>query len=863
MQYTSNSRIPLHHKRRLSPQLSSKLLKFAIGGVVFLFVVATISVVFISRNLPEPGKVAVIEGSATEFLDRDGKVIFQTYKDKNRIPVKIHEVSKYLQQATIAVEDKDFYKHQGYSIRGMARGFLSGVFKGRFTGGSTLTQQLIKNVLLSRERTITRKVKEFVLSSEIERRYSKDEILEMYLNEAPYGGSFWGVESASRGYFGKDVKDLNLVESAIIAGLPQRPSYYSPFIGPDKEAFAGRAQVVLRRMREDGYITRDQEKRATFQLKSVKFNKERQSMIAPHFVFYVRDLLVREFGEKVLDSGLKIKTTLDLDAHKEAEKIVHEEVLKIKRLNAKKGVLVVIDSKSGEILALVGSYDYNDDKYGAFNVATARRQPGSALKPILYAKAFEQGYTPSSVIMDVSTVFPNQGQSDYKPVNYDGKFRGPLQLRFALANSINIPAVKLTAMVGVKNIMQKAYDMGLTGFEPTPDNLRNYGLSLALGGAETRLLDLTSAYSVFARGGQVIPPNAIIEVKDHRGRTIFKPNNNTKKRVLSSEISFIISHILSDNIARSEVFGTRSYLNIPGKTVAVKTGTTNAKRDNWTLGYSKDVTVGVWVGNNNNTPMNQKIASGVTGASPIWSRMMSTLLKKYKDGFLGIPSGVQALQIDARFGGLPMSGESVRSEYFVKGTEPKDISRFYKKVKLSKQDVSKLANDLEIKSGDYTEKDYFVITEADPISRDGKNRWQEGIDGWAQGQTDERFKPPKETSGNKSDEVILSFRAPNNNDRIEGNEVKFKIRVTSIDEIVKVDILANGQLKKSLTGNQKEIEDAITLPDGVYELSATATNTKGKSGASSIKIGVNMSADSVSPTPTITGILPTINVPTP
>jgi len=612
-------------------------------------------------------------------------------------------------------------------------------------------------------------------------------------------------------------------------------------------------------MREERYITREEEKKASDQLLRVKFNKARSSMIAPHFVFYVKDQLIAEFGEKVLDSGLKITTTLDLASQRQAEKIVKEEVEKIKYLNATNGALVVIDSKTGEILAMVGSHDYNNEKYGAFNVATAYRQPGSALKPILYAKAFERGYTASSVIMDTETVFPNQGGEDYKPVNYDGKFRGPIQLRFALANSINIPAVKLTTMVGVKNVMQKAYDMGIVGFEPTPDNLSKYGLSLALGGAETRLLDLTSAYSVFARGGKTINTTSIIDVKDHRGRVIFKPEQKSEKQVVSPEISFIISHILSDNIARSDVFGTRSYLNIAGKTVAVKTGTTNTKRDNWTLGYTRDVTVGVWVGNNDNAPMNPKIASGVTGASPIWHRMMSELLKKYSDGFLTKPDSVVAMQIDARFGGKPKDGEAIRSEYFVTGTEPKDISSFYKKLKLSNSDSSKLANDLEIKAGDYTEKDYFVITEADPISRDDKNRWQEGIDWWAAQQGDERFKSPKDVSGNKSDEVILSFRSPNNNDRVDSNEVKFKIRVTSIDDVVKVDVLVNGQVKKTLTGNQKEIEDLLTLPDGVYELSATATNSKGKTSTSNIKIGVKVDPNAIpteTPTPTI--IIPTV-----
>lgn len=851
--YNSSTHRETKYRSRLRKSLmTQKLLMVGIGVSVFLFLFGIISVALITRNLPEPGKVAVIEGSATEFLDRDGKVLFQTYKDKNRIPVKINEISKYLKFATIAVEDKDFYKHQGYSIRGIVRGMLNGIFRGRFEGGSTLTQQLVKNVLLSSERTLPRKIKEFVLSTEIERRFTKDQILEMYLNESPYGGTYWGVASASRGYFNKEVSELNILESAFIAGLPQRPSYYSPFISSNKTAYIGRTQIVLRRMREDKYITRDQEEKAREDLNKITFSHSRISMIAPHFVFYVRDLLVAEFGEKVLDSGLKITTTLSLDVQKEAEKIVNTEINALKKYNATNGSLIVIDSKTGEIIAMVGSYDYNNEKFGAFNATTALRQPGSALKPILYAKAFQKGLTPSSVIMDVSTEFPNQGDKSYKPVNYDGKFNGPMQLRFTLGNSINIPAVKLTAIVGIRNVMQLAYDMGLTGFEPTAQNLSRFGLSLALGGAETRLLDLTSAYSVFARGGEYIEPTSIIDVKNFKGKVIYKSDKKIKKQVLTKDIVFLISHILSDNIARSSVFGTRSYLNIPGNTVAVKTGTTNDKRDNWTIGYTRDVTVGVWVGNNDNSPMNAKIASGVTGASPIWQKMMIYLLKKYNDGIIEKPGNVEAKIIDAYLGGLPKDGGATRSEYFIKGTEPKEISSFYKKIKLSKNDSNKLANELEIKSGEFTEREYIVITEADPVSKDGKNRWQEGIDAWCAQQGDEKLKPPREVSGNKSDDVIVSFRAPNNNSRVESNEVSIKIRITSIDEISKIDILANNELKKTINGNQKEIEETITLSDGVYELSATATSKKGKSGASSVKIGVKMEPDTVSPTPSLT-----------
>ncbi len=828
-------------------KMTPLLLKGALISVVVFFVLGFLAFLFLARNLPEPGSVKRNTGFSTVILDRDGKTLYELYEDKNRIPVSIKDVPVHLKQATIAIEDKSFYSHQGFSTWGIVRSVFRILTTGNLVSGSTLTQQLVKNVLLTQDQTLSRKVKEVVLAVEIERRFTKDEILEMYLNESPYGGTFWGAQSASKGYFDKDVKDLNLVESAIMAGLPQRPSYYNPLSGKEG-AFKGRTKDVLRRMREDKYITKEEEKKALADLEKISFkNAPGVAIEAPHFIFYVRALVAEKFGEKILDQGIKIKTTLSLDAQKEAEKVLNEEVKKLKSASVGNGSTVVLDSKTSQILAMVGSYDYNDEEFGRFNTTTALRQPGSAVKPITYATAFEQGYTPSSLVMDVQTEFPDQGEKVYSPVNYDGKFRGPVQYRFALANSLNVPAVKVLANVGIRNFLQKAYDMGLTSFEPTKANLKRFGLSLTLGGGETTLLDLTSAFSVFARGGTRIEPISILEIRDNKDKVIFKASDPKPKQVLTPGVSFLISHILSDNTARSEAFGSNSFLRVPGKTVAVKTGTTNDKRDNWTIGFTKDVTVGVWVGNNDNSPMNQKIASGVTGASPIWNRIMKNMLKTYSDGLMAKPDEVDALQVDAFLGGLPKDGYPIRSEYFVKGTEPKSMSPFYKKLKFSKS-TGKLANDIEIKTGDYEERDFIVITESDPVSTDGKNRWQEAIEAWAYSQPDEKFKPSRDVSDSKQDELVVSIREPGNESRINSNTIKVIARITSLQDIRKVEIQVNGSTIKTYEENKKDIEENITLSDGTYEIRIIAENVKGVRKDSAIRIGVNKEWNESQPT---------------
>jgi len=818
--------------------------------VAFGFIFAFALFAWYAKDLPSPGKLSQTTGNSTVFYDRDGKVLYEMYKDKNRLPVAFEDISDYLKKATVAIEDKNFYKHQGISQTGILRALFNIVLKRRLEGGSTITQQLIKNTLLTSQRVISRKIKEMILAYEVERRYSKNQILEMYLNEAPYGGSYWGVGTAAMAYFGKSPKDLNLVESAILAGLPQSPTYYSPFIGKNN-AWKGRAKDVLRRMREDGYITKNDEKKALAELETIKFTAPKMTINAPHFIFYVRDQIEKEYGSKLFDQGIKVKTTISIDAQRAVEKIVNEEIKKIKNYNVGNGAVVVLDSKTGEILAMVGSYDFNDEKFGKFNAALGLRQPGSAIKPIVYATAFEKGYTPATVLMDVKTVFPTQGGKDYIPVNYDGKFRGPMQLRFALGNSINVPAVKLLAMIGMRDFMQKASDMGLETLAPTQKNMEKFGLSIALGGGEVTLLDLTSAFSVFARGGTKIETTAVKEIESFGGKKIFKQTKPHEKRIFSPEVSFLISHILSDNNARTEVFGPNSYLRIPGKTVAVKTGTTDDKKDNWAVGYTKDITVGVWVGNNDGKPMNPSIASGATGASPIWYRSMIELLKKYGDGIMDKPDKVKAIQIDSFLGGLPKDNYPTRSEYFIEGTEPKDVSPFYTKLKISKS-TGKLANDVEIKTGNYEEKDFIVISENDPVSTDGRNRWQEAIDTWAKEQADSRYHYPTEVSDYSQDSVVVSIKSPSDRETVNTNNITIRVRFTSISPIKNIKIYINGKEIRNIDENKFEVEEPINLPDGVYELKVAARNEKDKTGESTIKFGVNKPWDYEAPTPSPT-----------
>lgn len=699
-----SSRIMLYSR---IARLTLFALLIGIGIFVILFI-------WYGRDLPAPGKLINSSlAESTRIYDRKGVLLYSVYKDQNRAYVSLKDIPKNVQQATIAIEDRNFYTNSGFSITGYIRSAIDLVIYRRIvSGGSTLTQQLVKNVLLQdTQQTFIRKLKELILAIQVDKRYSKDQILEMYLNDVPYGGANIGVESAAEAYFGQHAKDLDLAQSAFLAGLPQAPSIYSPFSG--NKYYLARTKAVLDAMRDLGNISEKQDEAAYKEVQNMNFSDTDRSIKAPHFVMYVKQLLAQQFGEAAVENGgLQVTTTLDYDIEKHAEDTVKTEIGNLKGYHVANGAAMVMDPKTGQILAMVGNTDYFDTSIdGNYNDALANRQPGSSLKPIMYATAFEKGYTPATEVMDVKTDFPSGDPTNpnYQPVNYDGKYHGPIQLRFALGNSMNIPAVKMLARVGVKDVMTNAFNMGIKNWEPTSSNIANVGLSLVLGGRETTLMDEMTAYSVFADGGQKHDPVSILKVTDSHGNTLYQNQDKPGVQVMPKEVTFLISHILLDNVARTLEFGPNSWLVVPGKTVSVKTGTTDNKKDNWTIGYTPSYVVGVWVGNNDNTAMNQAIASGETGASPIWEKIMSYVLKGKPDEAPQKPDNVVAVTVDSLFGGLPYNGQPTRSEYFIKGTEPTAPSSVYQQ-----------------KDG----KTYYVVREDDPVSTDGVNRWQQGIDSW-------------------------------------------------------------------------------------------------------------------------------------
>ncbi len=839
-------------KKALGLQKSRKIValaKFGFLGIIGLFIFLIIALPLMSFGLPSPDKVVRREGFSTKILDRNGKSLYDIFEDERRTPIKIDEIPLYLKQATIAIEDKNFYNHSGFDILGTLRGVSRLFTRGYAQGGSTLTQQLVKNVLLNSERSILRKLKEFVLSVQIERKYSKDEILQMYLNEAPYGGNARGVETASEIYFGKSAKNLNLLESAILAGMPQLPSRYSPYSSTPK-AYIERTENVLRRMREDGYISSDQEQASLTELPDFKFQTKGSSFKAPHFVQYVQKILEERYGEKVVEQGgLKVTTTLDLELQEKTQNIVAEEIEKVESQRITNGGAVVVDPKTGEILAMVGSKRFDDPNYdGQVNVTVALRQPGSSFKPFTYVTAFKEGFTPSYMLMDVATTFPGgEGQPDYNPVNYDGKYRGPVQLRYALGNSLNIPAVKLIALVGIKDVLNMAYNLGLNSLPPTNETLSRVGLSLTLGGGEVRLLEMTTAYSAFFNGGLRVDPISILKVEDSDGKVLEQHNlaagGKKGKQVISAEEAFLIADILSDNEARKETFGTNSLLNIPGRQVAVKTGTTNDKRDNWTIGGTQDRAIGVWVGNNDNSPM-LNVASGVSGASPIWRRVVIESLSGFDPTTFEPPENIVTLDVDSFSGRRSHDGFTSRSEVFVKNSEP-GPDDIHVKLKVCKND-QKLATPSDIAGGNYDEKEFYVIKEEDPTAKNGANKWQEAILNWINSQSDSRYRPPSEYCGT-ANPLNVEFVAPTDRTSNLPNKFTIQIKADSSTQIVQIELEIDGEKRRTFDAPPYSYE--ADLSDGTHKLRAKARDSEGHESDRVIDIGVNVSWDS-SPTPT-------------
>ena len=642
-------------------------------GILALFIFTFYFLIL--KDLPLPTKLSSSSTpQSTLIYDRNDKLLYNIYDKKNQSFVTLSNIPKYMQEATIAIEDKSFYQHGAVDFRGIARAAFSIVVHRQVQGGSTLTQQLVKTSLLTQEQTILRKVKEVILAFATEIIYSKNQILEMYLNQVPYGGTAYGVEAASEYYFGKRAKDMDLAQSALLAGLPQAPTEFSPF-GAHPEEGKERQIEVLNAMLDQKYITKDQEQKA--EKEDLKYRKFTNDIQAPHFVLYVKDLLIAKYGEKMVEEGgLKVTTSLDFSIQDFTQNMVTSEVDKLPEYyHVTNGAALVTDPANGEILAMVGSKDYFDTKIaGNVNVTTALRQPGSSIKPINYAVGLLNKYNAATTFIDQPICFPNQGGKDYCPLNYDGKWHGLLEMRYALGNSFNIPAVKMLELNGVNAMVATASAMGITTFT----HPENYGLSLTLGGAEVKMVDMATAFGVFANSGYRIDLHPILKVTDKTGKVLeqYKPPLSPifGKKVLPEGVSYIISDILADNNARMMEFGDNSSLKIPGQTVSAKTGTTNDFRDNWTIGFTPSFLVATWVGNDDNTQMSG-LTSGITGAAPIWNDIMSHLLKDRTPEPISRPPGIIQKSICSDTGLLPPppgSGAScpTRFEYFIKGTEP-------------------------------------------------------------------------------------------------------------------------------------------------------------------------------------------------
>jgi penicillin-binding protein 1C len=633
--------IPREHLRHILHTAALGLVGvgFLIGSFILVMVILT--------PVPDISSFATrVIDQSTKLYDRTGQVLLYDYnRDSKRSIVPLAAISPNALNATIAIEDSSFYEHGGIRITSIIRAILVDVTGGSLSqGGSTITQQVVKNELLTRKKSIVRKIHELILSIKLEESYSKDQILESYLNSIPYGGTLYGIEAASEAYFGKPAKDLSVAESAYLAAMIQAPTYFSPY-GTHQAELIARKNFVLDRMRSLGFI--NDEIYSVARMEDVVFSRGGYTaIVAPHFVFYILDQLENMYGTQSLTSGLKVITTLDADLQIKAEEIVNRYALENeKKFKSSNASLVALEPKTGQVLAMVGSRDFFDKNIdGQYNAALALRQPGSTMKPFIYAHALMNGYTRNTVVFDVPTQFSTAcNPSDlykttppcYFPGNYDDKFRGPMTFETALAQSINIPAIKVLYLVGIQNAINLAKAFGLN----TLGDPSQYGLTLVLGGGEVRLLDLVGAFTVFATGGVLNPPTGILEVSDGAGNVLQK-YSVLSSVVIPTNIANDVSAMLSNAYARLPEYPLNSPLSFPGYDVAVKTGTTNDTRDAWVVGFTPSIALGVWTGNNDNSPMVKSVAGFI--AAPMWHEALAYALEKYPKTYFGEPSPISS-----------------------------------------------------------------------------------------------------------------------------------------------------------------------------------------------------------------------------
>lgn len=647
---------------------------FATAVLVTVAAVYTMVALYMfTQRLPSPAHLSERPvAQSTAIYDRNGELLYQVYNEQNRTLVKLSDLPQHVINATLAAEDANFYSHGGVDLKGALFAAYQ-TATGQVQGGSTITQQLVKNTLLTNQRSLDRKAKELILSMRLEKQYTKDEILQMYLNEIPYGGEVYGIQAAAKTYLGKDAKDLTVAEAALLAGLPQSPSRYSPFLNP--QAALGRQQYVLYLMNKSGFI--DQDTQLVAKNQQIAFASPQVTINAPWFTLWVKDQLEQQYGKRMVEEGgLRVTTTLDMKMQVTAEEEVRQQLdrLAAGHANASQASLLSLDPKTGQILAMVGSRDYFDNEYdGQVNGTLAYRQPGSSIKPFVYLTGLTTGkFTTASVLNSTPTAFfVGAGQPMYKPNESDGKHWGPILFRDALANSRNVPAVQVMSAIGLNSMINTTTLAGIPTYAEHPGS---YGLSLALGGGETRMIDIATGFMTLANNGSYHPTSAILKIETAQGKLIYQAPSVENEQHFDPRQAYIITNILSDNIARQKLFGANNQLQI-GRPAAVKTGTTDNNKDAWTIGFTPNLLTAVWVGNFDGAPMNGIMGS--TGATPIWNHFMKRSLEAMPVEYFTRPSGLVEKAITSSGQLACGDAPSYRVELFVAGTEPTNCLPFH------------------------------------------------------------------------------------------------------------------------------------------------------------------------------------------
>ncbi|HLC44940.1 MAG TPA: penicillin-binding protein [Patescibacteria group bacterium] len=801
------------------------IIKLAAIAAACVFLIGLSAFAYYSKDLPDPDKLTnrVIPES-TKIYDRNGELLYDIHGEAQRTLISFDDMPQGIKQATIAIEDKDFYRHSGISI---GRILYSAAFDvltfSKSQGASTITQQLVRNALLSREKSIARKIKEIVLALEIERKYTKDEILKLYLNEIPYGSTVYGIQAAAQSFFNKNAKDLTLAESAYLAALPQSPTLLSPY-GPNRDKLEDRKNTVLKLMEDQGFINHEQREAAKNE--KVSFSAVKNSIKAPHFVLYIEEQLAERYGENTLqEGGLLVTTSLDMKLQRSAEEAIAENIEHNEtRYGAKNASLVAIDPKTGQILAMVGSRDFFDNTNdGQVNVALRPRQPGSSFKPYVYATAFKQGLSPATMLMDVITNFGSFGGEEYVPQNYTGKNHGPVSIRQALAGSLNVPAVKTILLVGVKPSIDTAHDLGIT----TLQDESRYGPSLVLGGGEVRLIDHVAAFGVFANSGTRMPLVPILKVADSHNNTLEEYQEKAGQQVLDPQIAYLITSILSDNNARTFIFGAKNYLTLPDRPVAAKTGTTQEFRDAWTIGYTPQIATGVWVGNNDNSAMKSG-ADGSAVAAPIWNSFM----KKAHAGLTAQPfvrpNGIRDIAVDTLSGKLPTAyTPSTKPEIFASFALPEQSDDLHIPVKIDKTTLlpaNKNTPDENIETRLYT-----IFHSEKP---DDPN-WETPVREWAIANGypypdvpgDDGVGGDSNPPGTST--LYITMPEPSENELIKALPLKISVQASSADPIKNITLSFDGEKIFSNDSATASFFLDTSYPDGVHLIQARATTRSG------------------------------------